>query len=118
VDRTRSVDDYEDHPVYWPWFAWDIWDWGYNRTVTHTGVTTEETWPTGDELAAPLSEGEKEREQTRQMTHKVAFVNAKGETWNYEPQTCQEFEKYPVGGAWKIKVGVARAVEVLPRGRW
>lgn len=107
------VDDYQDVPRYQDYYEWDVWDWGYNRTVTHSGASTTEDWPSGAELQAPLRDGEREREAGRNVTHKVTFSNG-NDTWEITPDSCQEFERYPVGTPKKIKVGVAHGVEVLP----
>lgn len=111
----RTVNDYEDQPRYQDWYDWNVWDWGYNRTVAHSGTALEESWPSDDELKpGPLAKGEQEREGGRFMAHKVVFKSAKGESWDIEPKDCGTFERYPVGASHRIKVGLAHGVEVLP----
>ena len=111
--RTRSVDDYEDQPRYQDYYEWDVWDWGYNRTVVSSGSTTQENWPSDDALKPThLNTGEQERESGRVADHDVTFSDGK-DSWHLHPSTCVEFERYPVGGAWRIKVGLAHGVEVL-----
>jgi hypothetical protein len=118
VPRKRKVDDYEDQPRYREYYDWSVWEWGYNRTVARSGSTTDESWPSDDELALnlpSLNDGEREREAVRKVTHRVTFSDGNGGEWAIEPEACQQFEGYPLGGAWKVKVGVAHGVEVLPR---
>ena len=118
VPRKRTVEDYEDQPRYREYYDWDVWGWGYNRTVVRSGSSTDESWPSDDELALnppSLNDGEREREGARKTTHKVTFSDGNGGEWAIEPEACQQFDGYPLGGAWKLKVGVAHGVEVLPR---
>ena len=112
VRKTRRVDDYEDVPRFQEWFAWDAWDWAYNRTVTASGSNVSERWPSADELKPTyLNPGEQERESGRSLDHKVTFANTDG-TWNISPDQCSEFEKYAPGSKWRLKVSIA-TTEVL-----
>lgn len=109
------VDDYEDQPRYQHYYDWDVWEWHYNRTVSHSGQSVAEDWPSADELSPPvLGAGEQEREGGRSTDHHVTFSDGK-DTWDITPDACQEFERYPVGSVWHLKIGVAHGVEVLPK---
>jgi hypothetical protein len=110
-----SVPDYEDQPRYQDYYDWNVWDWGYNRTVTHSGADLSESWPSDNELQPfHLNDGEREREAGRVAEHRIVFTNGRGdETWNLTPSTCDEFQRYPVGAHHRIKVGLAHGVEVL-----
>ena len=113
--KYRTVNDYEDQPRYRSYYDWSVWDWGFNRAVVHAGATATEDWPSDDELIpVRLADGERERESGRKATHKVSFVDPAGETWDIAPESCREFESYPIGATRKIKTGVAHGVEVLP----
>ncbi len=113
--RTRTVDDYEDQPRYQTYYAWDAWDWGYNRTVRHTGVSLATSWPSDEELKAPLAEGEQERTRREEEYH-VSFAT-KDTTYDYAPRDETEFDTYTPDSAWRLKVGIAHGVEVLPQGQ-
>ena len=91
--RTRTVDDYEDQPRYQDYYAWDAWDWGYNRTVRHAGVSLETNWPSDDELKAPLATGEQERTRREEEYHVV--FSTKDTTYDYTPRDESEFDTTP-----------------------
>lgn len=110
--RTRTVDDYEDQPRTREYYAWDTWDWAPNRTVRRAGVGLETNWPSDEDLRAPLAEGEQERTRRKEEYH-VAFAG-KGETYDYAPKDEGEFRRFQPGTRWRLKVGVARGVEVMP----
>lgn len=111
--RTRTVDDYEDQPRTREYYAWDAWDWTPNRTVRRTGAGFETNWPSDEDLKAPLADGEQERTRREEEYH-VAFAG-KGETYDYAPKDEGEFRRFAPGTSWRLKVGVARGVEVMPR---
>lgn len=114
VDKTRTVNDYEDQPRYRDYYDWNVWDWGYDRTIEHSGITTAVDWPSDDELKpSHLNDGEQERIGSKQEAHNVTFADVKGRTWDIQPATDTEFQRYPVGSSWRLKVGVAHGVEVL-----
>jgi len=107
----RRVDDYADIPQNREWYSWRAWDWAYNRTVKHAGSTLKTTWPEGDELIAFLSDGEKERNR-REASYHVTFRNH-DDTFELSPSTLEEFERFSPGLKFRLKVGIARGVEVL-----
>jgi hypothetical protein len=111
--RTRTVDDYEDQPRYREYYAWNAWDWGYNRTVRRSGQTLETSWPTAADLAAPLADGEREKSRREEEYH-VAFAGKDQKSYDYDPRDESEFQRFAPGSSFKIKVGIARGVEVLP----
>jgi hypothetical protein len=114
-DKRETVEDFEDRPVYRDYYNYDLWEWDYNRTVQRAGSTVDEAWPSPDELKpTSLGEGETEREEEggRFTEHHVSFTDGHDQ-WTLSPSSCQEFERYPPGGHWRIKVGLARGVEVL-----
>lgn len=111
--RTRTVDDYEDQPRTREYYAWDAWDWAPNRTVRRAGAGLETNWPSDEDLKVPLADGEQERTRREEEYH-VAFAG-KGETYDYAPKDEDEFRRFAPGTSWRLKVGVARGVEVMPR---
>lgn len=111
--RTRTVDDYEDQPRYQDWYAWSVWDWGYNRTVRHSGETFETDWPSEKEITVPLAVGEKERSH-QEEEYTIVFTEPEGATHEINPKTESEFRQYPIGRVVKLKVGIVHGVEVLP----
>ena len=102
-DRTRTVDDYEDVPVYRPYFSWAVWRWVHNRDVVHSGATLETNWPSADEehLDAGVSPGEEERESGRDESYTVVFGDGK-ETWTSHPSGENNFKRYSLGSKWTI----------------
>jgi len=113
------VDDYEDKPRYQMWYGWDVWEWRYNRTVTHEcdepmKICGMPSWPTGKELDPPyaLRSGEKER-SSQEEHYKIVFSEPNGSTHDMNPQTEDEFHRYPIGTTVRLKVGIAHGVEVL-----
>ena len=113
--RTRTVDDYEDQPRYRDWYSWRVWDWGPQRVVRVGGATTETFWPSEQQIAlnVGLLPGEKEREGGRTEKYEVKFIGD-GETYTLTPKNDGEFKSFVVGRKYRLKVGVAHGVEVLP----
>ncbi len=113
--RTRTVDDYEDQPRYRTWYSWNVWDWGFNRNVVTNGNTIETHWPSPEQihLGVGLAPQEKEREAGRTEKYNVTF-SAKKDTYQYEPKSLTDSQRFGLGSAHRIKVGVAHGVEVLP----
>ena len=109
----RTVTDYKDVPAYRQWHSWNVWDWGFNRTVRHAGHDLDPTWPGEDELVVSLADGEKERRRTEQDMH-VVFLDDSAEHHDYEPAGLDEFKTFPIGRRCRLKVGLARGVQVLP----
>ncbi len=112
--RTRQVPVYRDDPVYRDWYTWDVWDWGYNRTVAHEGTATATSWPSDAEIAkgALMHEGEKERSR-REESYRVVLADH-DDTWPYEPKSDAEFRGIAAGSVHRIKDGVGRGIELLP----
>ena len=110
------MDDYEDQPRYQQYFTWDAWDWGYNRTVRHSGVSLATSWPSDDELKATLAAGEQERTRREEEYH-VVFTDTRTRTYDYMPVGDAEFQTYTPDSAWRIEVGIAHGVTVLPKGQ-
>lgn len=108
----RTVYDYADIPENREWYSWHVWEWAYDRTVHHVGSTLRTSWPEGDELVAFLQDGEKER-NIREATYHVTFKDRE-DVYELAPSTLEEFERFSPGFKFRLKVGVARGVEVLP----
>jgi hypothetical protein len=107
----RTVTDYADFPVYQDWYEWHAWDWAYNRLIQHSGVTTETSWPTEEELKPIiLSLGERER-QSRSEYYTVKFKSGT-DTYEVKPKSLNEFQSYTIGQIVTLKVGLT-SVQVL-----
>jgi len=117
----RTIQDYEDVSRKQIWYAWKIWEWGYNRTITRSGITSTTTWPLDAELRpARISDGEQER-SSREASYKVMFKSVSdNDTYSIEPKTLGEFQGYSSGEGVKLKVTRAGSVEVLGNesGQW
>jgi hypothetical protein len=109
--RTRRVDDYQDVPIYAPYYAWDVWRWAPNRTVNVTGTTLQTRWP-DTTPPSPLASGERERE-ARTASYAVIFKDA-SDSWTYHPSTLDEFGRYEPGQRFHLKVNAVGGVEVVP----
>lgn len=112
----HQVDDYEMQPRYQMWYAWHVWDWSYNRAIRTAGTsTTQLSWPDEASLLPPrpLAPGEQER-SSRHETYKVMFTDGDKDKHTLEPRSESEFVRYPVGKKFRLKVGIAHGVEVLP----
>lgn len=120
----RTVDDYEDQPVYQEWYRYSVWAWDFERSAVTTGKTDAPTWPTDEALnlcgaytagSASCQKGEQERQGQRVELYVVTFTED-GDTKpiTYEPKTEREFTSFHVGDPHKLKIGIAHGVEVLP----
>lgn len=109
----KTVTDYRDEPRYQTWYSWNVWDWGYNRTVANKGHDLEPSWPSQDRLTAVLKSGEKER-QRREEYYQIEFVDKDKDKHVMKPSSLREFSQFPVGRTVRLKVGMAHGVEVLP----
>jgi hypothetical protein len=107
----KTVDDFEDQPRYRNWYSWKVWDWGYNRTVKHSGTSIKTSWPKESELVVPLAEGEQERRR-QEASYKVTFSDDEQEKYSIEPKTLSEFRRYDIGSRYKLKVSFAN-IEVI-----
>jgi hypothetical protein len=117
----RTVQDYEDVSRQQIWYAWKVWEWGYNRTITRSGTTSTTTWPLDEELRpAHISDGEKER-SSREASYKVTFKDVSDDdTYSIAPKTLEAFQEYSSGQSVKLKVTRAGGIEVLgsESGQW
>jgi hypothetical protein len=112
----EKVDDYKDVPVWRDWYSWKVWDWGYNRTVPHSGNTLETSWPSEQELSVTLAPGEQERHRREAPIYKVTFTDTDNDVYTIAPGSEEQFKLYPIGLRCTLKVGVANGVVVLSRG--
>lgn len=107
--RSRSVNDYQDFPIYRTYYAWTAWRWKHQRDAALSGATTQTAWPrqgTDEHLNEHLAVGEQEREGQRSATYAVTFVGSAGsaENWHVTPKTEAEFRKHALGSTWQIEV--------------
>ncbi len=111
---TEDVAVYRDEPVYRMHYAWDVWEWAYNRSVRASGTSTKTHWPSDEEVGLVLRSPSGEQERARQeASYKVIFVGDR-ERFEYDPKTLDAFQRFDVGTRRRIKVGMAHGVEVLP----
>jgi hypothetical protein len=111
---------YDDKKIYAEYYSWDVWDWLYNRTVTHScdepaSVCNRPVWPTDAELVPPvaLQPGEKERNH-REEHYTVVFTEKDGSTHDFHPRSESELLAHPMKSKAHIKYGIMHGVEVLP----
>ncbi len=107
------VKDYDDVPVMWEWYAWKEWDWGFHRTVRRSGAQDTPSWPSPEELTAPLGPGESERQGRRSEQYRVTFQAATG-SYPFEPRTEGEFARYTIGSRWTLQRNAMSVTAVLP----
>lgn len=107
--RTKTVQDYRNEPIYKPYYTWKAWRWRPNRTLNTSGDTLSTNWP--DEAPpAPLLPGEKERSSTY---HSYSVTLSKGkDSWSYSPKSVDEFQKFRKGKSFHLKVSLV-SVEVM-----
>lgn len=110
----RTVTDYRDEPRYQAWYSWNVWDWGFNRTVTKSGTDMEPGWPPSEQLVAVLQPGEQER-QRREEFYQITFAASNAKAYSIEPKNYSDFMRFPRGRHVRLKVGIAHGVEVLPQ---
>ena len=108
-----TVKDYDDVPVFQEWYAWSAWDWGFVRTVRRSGAQDKPSWPTEEELTAPLGPGESERQGSRAEHYRVSFQAATG-PYAFEPQTEGEFARYTIGSQWTLQRNAMTVTAVMP----
>lgn len=107
------VKDYDDVPVWQEWYGWSEWDWGFNRTVRRSGAQDMPSWPSAEEMTAPLGPGESERSGRRVEHYEVTFQAASG-SYPYKAQTEAEFVRYTIGSRWTLRRNAMSVTAVLP----
>jgi len=112
--RTRQEAVYREDPIYEMWYAYKIWDWGFNRTAEKAGYTLETIWPNNEELhiGKNLNAGEQERESNRKEIYIVNF-KYKDKNFKYEPTSETEFKTYTRNKIYKIKYSIAGGVTII-----
>lgn len=98
--RTREEPVYRDEPRYEDYFTWTVWRWLPNRQPTHSGTTTQTTWPDAKEvcLNCTVRVGQQERESGRRGTYGVHFIDReRADTFDHVPTSEDEFHRFPVG---------------------
>lgn len=115
VKKTRTVAVYRDEPRYEMWCGWRVWEWQHNRDVSESGTDNTPHWPSTEKVGLnsqlPI-EGEKERESD-EARYEVTFTDAKGKTYEFSPQTLQEFQSFAPGSRHTLRVSALGGVEVL-----
>lgn len=107
--RTKTVQDYKNVPVYRPYYSWKAWRWRPNRTLNTSGDSLETNWPDASP-SIPLLPGEQERSTTH-PSYSVTFSKGK-DSWDYSPDNLNEFEKFKKGQSFHLKVSLV-SVQVL-----
>lgn len=83
----HTVDDYQDFPIFQPYYSWDVWKWVPSRSVPSASDDVDPKWP-AFELA------EHERESGRSELYKVTFVNADNKTRDWTPRDESDFRRF------------------------
>jgi hypothetical protein len=117
--KYRTETKYRDVSVEQMWYRWKAWRWRHNRDVVAQGTTDTPHWPSDEEvgLNKGLGSEAKGERASREVDYMVVFTDREGEEHIYEPATVEEFGRYPVGTGHRLRVGVARGIEVLPPGK-
>ena len=98
VDRVEhTVDDYQDFPIFAPYYSWDAWRWSRNRNVPASGTDTDVKWP--DPQIGPH-----EREAGRSETFKVVFASKEGKAREWTPKDEGDFRRFSVDSKWTLEV--------------
>lgn len=103
VQRSREVPRYRSEPRYAEAFAWKVWDWAPQRTVTARGDTTDVAWPDPSEVAlgVGLAPGEQERER-REARYHVVFRDDDGREFPWDAPDPDTFRRMAVGSAHRL----------------
>lgn len=112
--RTREEPVYRDEPRYEDYYAWIVWRWLPNRRPTHSGTTTQTTWPESEELClnCNVGVGQQERESGRQGTYTVHFIDReRADTFDYKPTSEVEFHRFVVGSKHPALYSIAGGLE-------
>jgi hypothetical protein len=122
VVKYRDKKVYRDEPVYQPWYAWNVWDWGFNRKIITTGHTTEVHWPSDEEIKLNVDcnptvsdQGVRELERTQQeSSYYVIFIgNENHQKYDYTPKTLTDFQRFPVNHPQKLRVSFAGTFDII-----
>ncbi|MCY1014490.1 hypothetical protein [Pyxidicoccus sp. MSG2] len=113
--RTREVPRYRDEPRTSMWYAWDVWEWHWNRTAQATGESLEMRWPGPDEvrLRQGLAPGEDERER-REANYMVLFADEEGRSLTYKARDPEDLARYSVGTTYSMREMRRGSSEVQP----
>ncbi len=114
--RTREVPVYRSEPVYAPWFAYHLWDWGEDRVIAARGDDLSPRWPADDEVALgrALGAGEREREH-RETEYLVRFrdpEDASGSLVEYHAASAAELARFAPGSVHRVRVWLTGTVEI------
>jgi hypothetical protein len=95
-------------------YSWKVWRWGHNRNVVESGASTETFWPSKEKVALNKGCTGKEKERTsKNSEYKVVFKDEDGETYDYEPIGEDDFRQFSIGSTHRIRVSVAKGVEIV-----
>ena len=115
--RTREVPRYRSEPRTAPWFTWRVWEWTPDRRAERTGNEDAPSWPDPSELgpAAPLGEGEEDREVRDAWWVVHVREDGKGREHLLTPPTIDALARYPVGATLSLETWWdGRFTEVAP----
>ncbi len=85
--RSKVVDDYQDFPIFAPYYSWDAWRWMPSRNLPTVGHDTEPKWAT-------YSLNDREQEAGRNESYKVTFVNSDGKKREWTPKDEDDFRRF------------------------
>jgi hypothetical protein len=103
------IDDYQDFPIFAPYYSWDAWRWVPTLAATAMGDDNDPKWPS---FELP----ERTRENGRNESYKVTFVNADGKTREYRPKDEGDFRRFAPNSRWTLDVDRLGVIhDVKPR---
>ncbi len=112
--RTRQDPVYRDEPRYEDHFAWTVWRWRPEREPSHSGETTQTSWPNAQELClnCKVGVGEKEREAGRRGVYAVHFIDReRSDTFDYKPTSESEFHRFSIGSTHSALYSIAGGLD-------
>lgn len=114
--KYRTVPKYKDVSVEQMWYAWKVWRWVLNRTVTETGTDLKPFWPSEVKIGLNQNlgpEAKQEREQ-REAKFLTVFTDEDGDKHEYTPKSLAEYQSLPQGMHKRLKVSIAGSPEIMP----
>lgn len=93
----HTVNDYQDFPIFAPYYSWDAWRWSRNRTAAASGTDLEVKWP-DPQLSLH------EREAGRSESFRVVFSGKEGKAREWTPKDEGDFRRFAIDSKWTLEV--------------
>ncbi len=86
-----------EYQVYDDYCSYTIMEWAYLEAATVSGNDLSPYWP------SPNLSNDQRLGENRSETYSVYF-DAEGETYSYDAESYQEFQRYEIGSSWKLDI--------------